>query len=461
MLENRQIEMNKAIDVIENIIVILSVVIFTLNYNIVGVLKSSIFSPLKNIIMIAIFLLFIYRFFSVSPQERKKWITDKFLLVPNFVWMVLFFIVRLTSFISSGFEYGIAREIFFEFIFLVAICRWTVGKNVRFDIAAAVFIAINLITNIVNTYFVNVIKDNFNGNDFNESIMGFISNLSTYSSYGSEYNNAVLYVNPNSAGIMTGLAIIISLIFWKYIKIRPVIFIYWIYSLYIMLQYDSRGALLSFAVVLIMMILMKTLKCVTPKRAVVFCMIISACAASAVYFFIGYNLTDGDKTFTQTEEHINMLSTGRYKIWQDCYISHIDKKLFGEGSPNIEKETRNQYLLEEHIEIYGNKEGFVKTNFSVHNGYLATIFVTGWLGFILFLIIMTYKIYKAKILSANKNFSIIMAAIIIYTFMVSNFEALLITSRYYTVIMSFIILAWDKDFGGIKNEYGSKQAKKI
>lgn len=454
MLENRRIDINKAIDVVENVIVILSVVIFTLNYNIVGVLKSSVFSPLKNIIMIAIFLLFIYRFFTVSKEERKEWFTDKFFFVPSFVWLLMFFAVRLIAFISSGFDYGVAREVFFEFVFLVAICRWTVGKNVRFEIAAAVFIFINLITNIGNTYCVHVIADNFNGNDFNKPVMDFISELSTYLPYGPKYNNAVLYVNPNSAGIMTGFAIIISLIFWKYSKIRPVIFIYWIYSLYVMIQYDSRGAVLSFLVSVIVMILMKVVKWVTPKRAVVFCMIISACTASAVYIFIGYNLTDGDKNFTQTEEQVNMLSTGRYKIWQDCYISHIDEKLFGEGSPAIEKETRNQYLLEEHIETYGSEDGFVKTNFSVHNGYLATVFITGWLGFILFLIIMADKICKAKVLSYNKNLSMVIASIVIYTLIVSNFEALLVTSRYYTVLMSFIVLAWDKDPKEREDKYG-------
>ena len=117
MLENRRIDINKAIDVVENVIVILSVVIFTLNYNIVGVLKSSVFSPLKNIIMIAIFLLFIYRFFTVSKEERKEWFTDKFFFVPSFVWLLMFFAVRLIAFISSGFDYGVAREVFFEFVF--------------------------------------------------------------------------------------------------------------------------------------------------------------------------------------------------------------------------------------------------------------------------------------------------------------------------------------------------------
>ena len=47
------------LDWVQNILIISAVVIFTLNYTIVGVVKGGWFSPLKNLVMIGIFMLFV------------------------------------------------------------------------------------------------------------------------------------------------------------------------------------------------------------------------------------------------------------------------------------------------------------------------------------------------------------------------------------------------------------------
>ena len=64
------------LNVSENIIIISAMLIFTLNYTVIGIVRGSIFSPLKNLIMLALFVLFIYRFITVSKQQRKRWFTD-------------------------------------------------------------------------------------------------------------------------------------------------------------------------------------------------------------------------------------------------------------------------------------------------------------------------------------------------------------------------------------------------
>ena len=122
-----------------------------------------------------------------------------------------------------------------------------------------------------------------------------------------------------------------------------------------------------------------------------------------------------------------------------CLIS------LGTGSPTLEKDERNEYLKSQYISNYGTEEGYLPTTFSVHNGYLATIFITGWIGFGLFMIIMLDKIRKARALSARSTHNMVLASTVIFAFMVSNFEALLVTSRYYTILMVFIILAWGSD----------------
>lgn len=435
----------KLIDKAENILIISLMLIFTLNYTIAGILKSSIFSPLKNIVMLLIFVLFVYRFFSVSKDERKSWFTEKFLFLPSVVWLLLFFVVRCISFCIEGFQYGIAREIFFEFVFLITICRWTVGKNVRIDILAYVFCILNLIMNLANTYCYHILVLYFEGNSVNDNVIAFLKGLGTYSDYGISYNPAILYVNPNSAGIMTALAILLSFLLVKNKKRIPVFVLYWIYSLYTLYQYGSRGAEVSFIVAIISTVLILGLKWVTPKRIIAACLLCCCVLSAFMYAFIGYNLADGSRELNETESKINTVSTQRYVIWQDCFISHSDKWLFGTGSPALEKEQRNEYLKENYTETYGTDEGFVPTTFSVHNGYLATIFITGWAGFILFIMIMLDKISKARILMQRNKNGAIVASIAIFTLMVSNFEALLITSRYFTVLLLFIILAWDTD----------------
>jgi hypothetical protein len=61
------------------------------------------------------------------------------------------------------------------------------------------------------------------------------------------------------------------------------------------------------------------------------------------------------------------------------------------------------------------------------------------------MIIMLDKIRKARALSARSTHNMVLASTVIFAFMVSNFEALLVTSRYYTILMVFIILAWGSD----------------
>ena len=434
------------LNVSENIIIISAMLIFTLNYTVIGIVRGIIFSPLKNLIMLALFVLFIYRFITVSKQQRKRWFTDRFLYVPSAVWLILFFAVRCLCFAVEDFQYGVLREIFFEFVFLVVICGWTVGRQVKVELLAFVFCAVNFIVNIANTYCVHILDISFQEGTSEGGWLKFLTGLSTYYDAGaSGYNNAILYSNPNSAGIMTGMAILLSLLFIKKRKYIPIMTLYWIYSLYVLWKYDSRGAILSFVVSLICILLMKAFRFFTPKRLVAICLIASSMAAVFIYGYIAYNMNDNDRTLSSSEEKINSLSTGRYIIWQDCYISHSDKWALGTGSPTLEKDERNEYLKSQYISNYGTEEGYLPTTFSVHNGYLATIFITGWIGFGLFMIIMLDKIRKARALSARSTHNMVLASTVIFAFMVSNFEALLVTSRYYTILMVFIILAWGSD----------------
>lgn len=433
------------LDWVQNILIISAVVIFTLNYTIVGVLRGGWFSPLKNLVMIGIFLLFVYRFFTVSKEERRQWFTQKFLRVPSFVWLLAYFIVRCICFAVNGFQYGIAREIFFEFVFLVAICPWTVGPRVRFDIIAWVFCGINLVMNLANTCCCHVLKVFFaegGSEPVNGGILGFLTHLKSFSPDGIDVNLTPMYSNPNSAGIMTGMAILLSFLLVRRNKASVLFIVYWCYCLYGLYSSESRGAMVSFVVAIICFILWQIGSQINIQRFVIICLIACSVLTITIYGFIGYNLRDGDGNFTEVETKIDSLSSGRYYIWQTSYRSQQDMKLFGVGNATRESKIRNQLLLKDHIGNYGSDVGFVSMPTSIHNGYLATVFIAGWSGFILFIIVLMDKLKQAGWLKESNNQVRSFAAILIFSLVINNFEALLITSRYFSVFIMFLILAY-------------------
>ena len=435
------------LDWVQNILIISAVVIFTLNYTIVGVVKGGWFSPLKNLVMIGIFLLFVYRFFTVSKAERKQWFTQKFLRVPSFVWLLAYFIVRCICFAVNGFQYGIAREIFFEFVFLVAICPWTVGPRVRFDIIAWIFCGINLVMNLANTYCCHVLKvlyEETGGSPVDGGLLGFLTHLKTYASYGVGDKVSPLYSNPNSAGIMTGMALLFSFLLIRRKKKLPLFVLYWMYSLYVLYIDASRGAMIGFIAAILCVGLLKLIPKLQPRVLITASLLLCIGIAIGIYGFIGYNLSDGDRNFTDLENKLDDMSSTRYQIWQTCYRAHQDTRLLGTGNATLEKKSRNEQIRADLIEDYATDREFVPTTLSVHNGYLATIFIAGWIGFVLFSIILFDKISKGHINENSKRESQILSAIVVFSLMVSNFEALMITSRYYTILVLLLILSWQQ-----------------
>ena len=429
------------LDWVQNILILSAVVIFTLNYTIVGVLKGGWFSPLKNLVMIGIFLLFVYRFFTVSKEERRQWFTQRFLHVPSFIWLLAYFIVRCICFAVNGFQYGIAREIFFEFVFLVAICPWTVGPRVRFDIIAWVFCGINLVMNLANMYCCHVLNVFFAegaSEPVNDGLLGFLTHRTVLIP-------TPLYSNPNSAGIMTGMAILLSFLLVRKNKYIILIIAYWLYSFFVLYESGARSAIVGIILAVFSIGLLKVFHRISPRILITVCLLVCTIAAVSIYGFIDHNLKDGDGNFTETEIQINNISTGRYLIWQTCYRAHQDTKLLGTGDATIEKQIRNEKLRADYIRNYGTEEGFIPTTFSVHNGYLATIFITGWIGFILFLVVLLDKIWQSGSLCKQGNRGLVIAGIVVFALMICNFEALLITSRYYTVLLMFLLLAWEKN----------------
>lgn len=340
------------------------------------------------------------------------------------------FLVRMITFIKGGCSYDTAREIFFEFVFLVCMCPWTVTGKVNLKLNIIIFILINLAMNLMHSIL----------------------------------NVEIVYSNPNTGGIMTALAVLLSLIFIKKDNWRRwvCLSIYWVYSVYEMIGFEARSAEVSIVVSVTAILFMTLCRKLNPKVIVCACFVLSLILTAGIYGYINYNLKDMDKNFTETEAQINLISSGRYKIWQDAVVSHENTMLWGVGSPKEEKQIRNDYLRKNFISSGGNSEEYVPTTFSLHNGYLSTIFVNGWVGYILMTLILIHKIYLSESFKGYdryiwRNRPIILAAVVIYCLMICHFEAMLLSCRYFTWLIIVIILSADAEKD--KNETNNADSK--
>ena len=243
---------------------------------------------------------------------------------------------------------------------------------------------------------------------------------------------------------MTGMALLFSFLLIRRKKKLPLFVLYWMYSLYVLYIDASRGAMIGFIAAILCVGLLKLIPKLQPRVLITASLLLCIGITIGIYGFIGYNLSDGDRNFTDLENKLDDMSSTRYQIWQTCYRAHQDTRLLGTGNATLEKKSRNEQIRADLIEDYATDREFVPTTLSVHNGYLATIFIAGWIGFVLFSIILFDKISKGHINENSKRESQILSAIVVFSLMVSNFEALMITSRYYTILVLLLILSWQQ-----------------
>mgnify|MGYP002798805057 FL=1 len=159
-----------------------------------------------------------------------------------------------------------------------------------------------------------------------------------------------------------------------------------------------------------------------------------------IYGFTLYQINNyGEFSYNEAETSINELSTGRYLIWKECIITQDGHELFGTGSLNNVHEARDN-LIAQNPEAPWEYQRIHLNELNPHNGYIAQISATGWVGFALFIAILAQRIKRAEHLNKGRWY-----LLIIYTLVINCFESLFILNRFFTCFYMLLILETDME----------------
>ncbi|MDO5415004.1 MAG: O-antigen ligase family protein [Bacillota bacterium] len=363
-------------------------------------------------------VVFLIYFFTFSKEEKKNYIKEN-------IVVIIYFIIRIISLLFLGFDSRIIGCMVYEIMFLVFINRWTLSDYKKVKYIFIMFIVFNFIVNVCSL-IVGALGLN-----------GFISLAYNVNSLAYEFPWASVYMNPNNGGIMTAIAIILYLCIAKFkVKYIPMHIIYMAFSLFMLMKYDCRSAVMSLILCGLGYIIDKALK-ISKKRLIQAILIIVVLCNAALIAIINIDEIQSSEPI----KVINTLSTERYIIWYDAFYTAKENNmlLLGEGSNENELENRNNYLLKEWENNGFDTNSYPTTKLGLHNGYFSILFGAGIICAILFLIIMWQKIRQAEILNEGYWY-----LVVIFALMVNNFEALLIMNRSYVCFIMMIILVMTK-----------------
>lgn len=427
---------NKIVGLVEKWVMPVTVVVFLLHYSILKHRFDGFISDLKTYLLVVIGILFVINLITYAKKNGLK-------NLPVSKWtitfLVIFFVIRCISIIKCDFDYSVIKEVFYEGIFLVAISQYTVTEKMNMKMVAACFIVCVTMMNVLNiwSYHYAVIHA-----EAGDNIMTWLSQF-----VNPVINRGAIYTNSNTGGILTGISLLMSLLFIKdnrknFIWIVPV-WLIGIYSLYLLF---ARSSYVAFAAALISIVLLIFFEKMSPRTLTILSMVAGLCVTGIICSYILFNNWNGNTTFTDTETQINTVTSGRYKIWEDILISHEGKWILGLGSYELEINDRNEYLLNQHIESGGEESDFVPTIYHTHNAYIGVFVYTGIFAGIIFFIILGNKILNAYTLRGKKSnrwTSIVLASILIYIFFINIVEPYFIGKRHIEFLLLLIILAWN------------------
>lgn len=379
---------------------------------------------IQNLLAIVVLFIVAVNLLSSPQNNLIPWLKSN-------VFVVAYFIIRLISLCQSGFDYSVIRTIFFEMFFLIGICRFTISAMDKRDFYIKFFIWFELIISLLCFLMFFVVPHL--GPNFQEIVVA-----NTY--YG-KFPTASLFSNVNTAGIMAGFSIVLSIAIYKK-NILPGRFViaFGIYNVVALVFFGARSADIGVIVVLIFVGIKYISKSGNLKRFTIIVLCLMVLTLIPIYGMIGYYESKATLSYEPLEERINTLSSTRYSIWKESFIIQQDDLLFGKGNLKLEQEARKELMA-------GVEQGtvdyryFTTTELGPHNGYIGMISGTGWLGFLVFIAILVQRIRRSKSLEAGNWY-----LLLIFFFAVNCFESLFILNRFFICFYMFLILEsdWEK-----------------
>lgn len=378
----------------------------------------------QNLLAIGILAIWACNILAEPSRVLVPWIKSNILIL-------LYFAVRLISLWQSGFDYSVIRTIFFEVFFLVGICQITLQSGRA--IYVKLFIWIELIISGLSLLLYYLFQHLGSG----------LQQLLSEHSYIGQTGNAMLFSNPNTAGLMAGFSIVLAVILYgKKSYNKYFIAGFGIYNIAALILFGCRSADVGVVVVFAFLIINKIFPDIKKKKIAAMILLVSVSTLIPVYALIEYHEAKETLSYTPIEEMADKLSSGRYTVWKQCAITQKDDLIFGKGNLSLEQKSRREYMdgLEKRWEY--SYRYFAAAQLGPHNGYIGMISGAGWLGFGLFIAILLQRIKRAKHLEKGNWY-----LLLIFSFVINCFESLFILNRFFTCFYMFLILETDMEDG--------------
>lgn len=368
---------------------------------------------LQNLLAIVIMCVFVCNILKNPKINIPSWIENNKLVF-------LYFVVRLISLIQSEFDYSVIRSVFFEAFLLVCITDNLVLQNRMTYIK--LFASLQLVFSLLSLgmyYSMNMFSDSYTTMLYNWT------NLE-------KCQNALLFGNPNTAGIMAGFGIVVAIICYKrQLCNNKLVIAYGLFNAVALVLFGCRSADVGIIAIIIVTII--TRDGAVMKKLTYFALAGAVALTMLLYGVMAMEGGINNLEMSDLELRINSLSSGRYLIWNECAVEQQDSFIFGEGSLKVEQKERQLLFVDKSYELAH------ASSFGPHNGYIGMISATGIAGLILFILIMLGKIRKSK------NIDNHWALILIYIFVINCFESLFILNRFFTCFFMLYILTSESD----------------
>lgn len=345
------------------------------------------------------------------------------------VLVIVYFVARAISLWQSGFDYSVIRTIFFEMFFLIGICNMTAGGKSKL-LYIKIFVWLELVFTALSLAIFYI------GGLMGDSLNNFLIKYTYFEKSG----NALLFSNPNTAGLFAAFAVVIAIILYnKKIFSNKFLIVFGVYNLIALVLFGCRSADMGLIAVAAVLLLHKFAPKLKKRSIAAITLALMILTLVPIYGMIEYHESKAHLSYTDIEAKIDILSSGRYAVWKECAITQHDDLLFGKGNLALEQADRKHMMdtLEKRWE-YSYRYMNV-AEIGPHNGYIGMVSGTGWVGFALFMAILFQRIKRGKHLEKG-NWHLI----IVFSLVINCFESLFILNRFFTCF--YMMLALETDF---------------
>lgn len=393
---------NKKSNLFFNIMLIITMIVF--------VFRNTLLTQLDGTFLISVNLLcfFLCIVLFLLNYSKTVEIFNLNSILKNNIIIILYFIIRLLTFVIKGFDFTTFNSIMVEFFLLVIFFR---GINFNGNNPKKLLYPCMIIITVVCAFFVlRAFYYIIIGNSF---FVALLKSL-TFNVLGSRFD-----VNPNDTGVLVMFVCSFLLSFIEKKNIYLYLFLI-VLGLYLILS-GCRSASVGIIVVLISMIIYNKFKNINCNKIMLSMLILSFLYLMSLFTFTMVNRDT--IVFTPFEKSWNHYSSTRYMLDKYTILSLKDDFVLGFGSFEYTGEKRYEYLMEHFPQVvdvrlgadanYANK---YKT-LNAHNGFLDFISGNGIICLALFLYFIINKIKNIDDKVCKRYF-----LSIIYMTVVSNFE---------------------------------------